>query len=239
MAEITVRPEKEAFREIIYDTYRWKILKDLRSQAAEIMEVLSKNNISSMVHGSLARGDVDKESDIDVFISQTIPSFQIEIALEDAGYKPILREIVQATPWQLIKAHFYISEKKVVSWPLISPKKAELEFYYFGGAATLPQLRNNVRVPGVDKRLIVILPIEKGHQEVPVLAYGEGKVAKLLNISLDAVKERVQVLTRRAEIGHTGIYIKRALGPDETYEDVFRKLIVKHPVIKKRIRETE
>jgi predicted nucleotidyltransferase len=179
---------------------------------------------------------VDEKSDIDVFIPSVAPSYRIELALERAGFKPIRREIVMATPWQLPKAHIYIEEDRSVTFPLVPPRSLELEFYYFGGAASLKQVGESVRVPGVDKRLMLIEPTPRGHIESPVVGK-EAEAAKRVGVSLSIVRERVQVLTRRAEVGHTGIFLQRELSPDENFETVFRKLVDENPAMKVRLKE--
>lgn len=227
-----VRPARVAdVREITYDEKRWSILNELRKRALELMLPLESSGLSPIVHGSVARGDVDKNSDVDVVILHVLPSYQLELTLLKAGLEPIKREIVMATPWQLPKAHLYIEDDRSVTFPLVKPRRTELEFYYFGGAAGADELRKNIRVPGVDKRLMLIEPTEKGHLESPVLGH-ESTVAKKLGVGLEIVKERVQVLTRRAKIGHTGIFIRRGLALGENFEEVFRELMRENPDMK-------
>ncbi|MBC7219263.1 MAG: nucleotidyltransferase domain-containing protein [Hadesarchaea archaeon] len=227
-----VRPARVAdVREITYDEKRWSILNELRKRALELMLPLESSGLSPIVHGSVARGDVDKNSDVDVVILHVLPSYQLELTLLKAGLEPIKREIVMATPWQLPKAHLYIEDDRSVTFPLVKPRRTELEFYYFGGAAGADELRKNIRVPGVDKRLMLIEPTEKGHLESPVLGH-ESTVAKKLGVGLEIVKERVQVLTRRAKIGHTGIFIRRELALGENFEEVFRELMRENPDMK-------
>lgn len=227
-----VRPARVAdVREITYDEKRWRILNELRKRALELMLPLESSGLSPIVHGSVARGDVDKNSDVDVVILHVLPSYQLELTLLKAGLEPIKREIVMATPWQLPKAHLYIEDDRSVTFPLVKPRRTELEFYYFGGAAGADELRKNIRVPGVDKRLMLIEPTEKGHLESPVLGH-ESTVAKKLGVGLEIVKERVQVLTRRAKIGHTGIFIRRELALGENFEEVFRELMRENPDMK-------
>lgn len=223
------RPARVAdAREIVYDEKRWKILDGLRKRALELMLPLESSGFTPIIHGSIARGDVDKNSDIDVVIPYVIPSFKLELVLLKAGLTPIKREIVMATPWQLPKAHLYIEDDRSVTFPLVKPRPTELEFYYFGGAVGVDELRKKVRVPGVDKRLMLIEPTEKGHLESQVVG-NESIVAKKLGVSLEIVRERVQVLTRRAEVGHTGIFIRRELAPEENFEEIFRELTRENP----------
>ena len=228
-----VRPVRAAdIVEIIYTEDHWLLFRQLRQRAKELMEALARKRIESIVYGSIARGDVDLGSDVDVFIPRHLPSYEIELALT----KPMKREIVMATPWHLPKAHIYLDEDYSVTFPLIEPKPLELEFYYFGGAVGLEQLKREVRVPGIDKRLMLIEPNPQGHVESPIVGR-EAEVAKRVGVGLDIVRERVQVLTRRADIGHTGIFLQRELAPDESFETVFKQLAESSPAIKLRVRK--
>lgn len=231
-----VKPVRAAdVAEVVYDEERWRLFKELRTHTLELMEALTKQGFEPIVHGSVARGDVGKGSDIDVFVPYVVLSYKVELALREAGFEPSKREIVMATPWQLPKAYAYIEDDYSVTFPLVKPKRLELEFYYFGGAADLEQVKRKTRVPGVDKRLMLIEPTDHGHRESPVMGR-EAEVAKLVGVSLNIVRERVQVLTRRADIGRTGIFVQRALAPDENFEDVFRKLVAKNPEMKIRLK---
>ncbi|MDQ7849977.1 MAG: hypothetical protein RB148_06860, partial [Armatimonadota bacterium] len=77
--------------------------------------------------------------------------------------------LVQATPLYAVKAHILIDEKTSVSFPLTRMRRVEREFYRFGGEVTLKQLKANARVAGVDKRLMLIEPVEKGHLESSII----------------------------------------------------------------------
>jgi hypothetical protein len=231
-----VRPARAAdITEVVYKRERWQLFKGLREHALRIIKPLAEMGLDPLVHGSVARGDVDEGSDVDVFIPGVTPSYKIELALSGAGFKPIKREIVMATPWQLPKAHIFIEEDRSVTFPLVPPKLLEREFYHFGGAAGLKQVEEAVRVPGVDKRLMLIEPTLRGHIESPVVGK-EAEAAKLVGVSLDIVRERVQVLTRRAEVGHTGIFVQRELSPEESFEAVFKKLVDENPAMKVRLK---
>ncbi|MGQ9788178.1 MAG: nucleotidyltransferase domain-containing protein [Candidatus Hadarchaeaceae archaeon] len=226
------RPARVAdIRKITYDEKRWNTLKELRKRALELMLPLESSGFSPIVHGSVARGDVDRKSDVDVVIPYVIPSYQLEIILLKADLAPVKREIVMATPWQLPKAHIYIEDDRSVKFPLVKPRQTELEFYRFGGAASADELRKNIRVPGVDKRLMLIEPKKWGHLEGPVLG-DESAVAKKLGVGLEIIRERVQVLTRRVRVGHTGIFIRRELAPGENFEEALRRLMRENPEMK-------
>jgi predicted nucleotidyltransferase len=204
------RPE---FREVIYDDDHWTLLEQLRKKAIQIMRPLKESHLENLVHGSIARGDVAKKSDIDIFVSAQFSSFSVETALEKAGVSTNNRLVVQATPTYAMKAHIEIDENTSVSFPLMKMRKIEQEFYRFGGEADLEQLESNIRVCGVDKRLMLIEPTEEGHRESTIVGREES-VAKMLGISTETVSDRVHALVRRDEIGRTGVFIKEELSID-------------------------
>ncbi|MEM3011885.1 MAG: nucleotidyltransferase domain-containing protein [Candidatus Hadarchaeales archaeon] len=222
-------------REVIYPPKRWELLKGLRERALEVMEALSRRGMEALAHGSLARGDVEEDSDIDLFLPQPFPSYLVETALLETGLAPERRELVMATPWQLPKAHLHLDERTVVTFPLLKPRPLELEFYHFGGALEREGLGRGERVPGVDKRLMLIEPTPSGHVESPVRGR-EGEVAKRLGVSLEIVRERVQVLTARKEEGHTGLFLRRELSPSESFEEVFDSLARSHSFLRLRLK---
>ncbi|MEM1600523.1 MAG: DNA polymerase subunit beta, partial [Sulfolobales archaeon] len=79
-------------------------------------------------------------------------------------------------------------------------------------------------VPGVNKQLILIIPTEFGHVEYPVIGY-EGYVAKVVGISVETVRERVEVLSRRDRVGRTGVYLKYFLRADEGFDEALSTLM--------------
>jgi len=223
------------FREVVYDAGRWALLRKFRDKARRVMEALEKSHIDGVVHGSIARGDVNAKSDIDIFIPHQISSFTVEAALEKAGIPVTRRLIVQATPTYAMKAYIEIDENTRVSFPLMKMRKVEMEFYRFGGEATLEDLKNGVRVCGVDKRLLLIEPTEKGHRESTIVGREE-HVAKLLGISVETVLDRVHALLRRDEVGRTGVFIEKELLEEETFELALKKLADQNPAVRRRLR---
>ncbi|WP_369406419.1 hypothetical protein [Aeropyrum camini] len=89
-------------------------------------------------------------------------------------------------------------------------------------------------MPGVTKRLVLILPTPRGHIEEPVVG-NEGRVAEVLGISLETVRERVRVLTRRRELGRTGVYLKVEPRPGEPLEETVRRLSASNPFFRRMI----
>ena len=99
-------------------------------------------------------------------------------------------------------------------------------------------LREDRRVAGVDKRLMLIEPTDKGHIESGIVGREE-ETAKLLGISLETVLDRMHALLRRDKIGRTGVFIKRELAPDETFEQVLKKLAETKPEVRRRLKFSE
>lgn len=223
--------------EIVYSQSRWTLLNRLQKKALEIMSVLSSWRLDPAIYGSVCRGDVKSSSDIDIIIPYVISSNKVELALTMSNFKIFSRTIEQATPSHAIKAHLYldIEEKLCVTFPLLSFRTLELEFYRFGGSLDLPSLTLNKRVPGCNRKLKLIQPTILGHIEFPVIGY-ETEAAKVIGVSLEIVKERVRVLTRRKKIGRTGLVLSERLGEDEVFEDVLRRLTASNPIVKRRVK---
>jgi predicted nucleotidyltransferase len=231
---MTTKPEKHAdYREVIYNSAHWALLREYREKATRIVAALESFHLQALVHGSIARGDVNKKSDIDIFIPEPQSSFLIETALETAKIPVNARLVVQATPTYAMKAHIEIDDKTSVSFPLMRMRKVEREFYKFGGEITHNQLRTGIRVAGVDKRLMLIEPAEKGHIESSAIGREE-LVAKILGISAETVLDRVHTLLKRDEIGRTGLFIKKELATDETFEMALKKLADENPAVRRR-----
>jgi predicted nucleotidyltransferase len=224
--------------EIVYTDDTWKLFKEKRRRAIQIMEYLSLYNIRSFVHGSVARGFVSRESDVDIVIPYVLPSFSVELALsERLGINAFQnREIVQATPYHTPKAHITLDELTIVTFPLTILRSQEHEFYAFGGKLDLNGLKTGKRVPGVDKRLVLIEPSEHGHIEWPIIGR-ESEAARLIGVRMNIVEERIKILLRRDEIGRTGTYLKHILRNDEIFEEVFKKIVDSDPVVRRRIRK--
>jgi len=221
------------YREIVYDAKHWALLKRLRAKAMPIMGALESFHLEAVVHGSVARGDVTQKSDIDVFIPYQVSSFIVETALEKADIVVNRRLVVQATPTYAMKAYIEI-ENISVSFPLMKMRKVEREFYKFGGETTLKGLRDDLRISGVDKRLMLIEATKYGHRESTVVGR-EGHVAKLLGISVETVLDRVHALLRRDEVGRTGVFIEKELCADETFEMALKRLADQNPAVRRRL----
>lgn len=222
------------YLETAYDNERWMLLEKLREKATWIMEALEKTHVETVVHGSIARGDVSQNSDIDIFVEPQPSSFTVESALEKASIPVTERMIVQATPTHAMKAHIQVDEITTVSFPLMKLRKVEREFYKFGGEANLSRLKEGFRAFGVDKRLMLIEPTPEGHKESTVVGR-EQQTAKLLGISVETVLDRVRTLLRREEIGRTGVFVKAELSADETFEMALERFAKKNPAVRRRL----
>jgi predicted nucleotidyltransferase len=219
---------------VTYPTRRWTILHQLREKTIHIMEPLEKSHFEPIVHGSIARGDVSSTSDIDIFITVNISSFALQNVLEKANIQPTRLYLIQATPNYAMKAHIEIDDRTTISFPLMNMRKVEREFYKFGGQATLNDLKNDLRVLGVDKRLMLIEPTEKGHVESTIVGQEE-HVARVLGVSVETVLDRVHTLLRRDAIGRTGVFIKQELSAGQTFEMLLEKLAEKNPAVRRRL----
>ncbi len=222
------KTKKFHLHEITYEESHWRLLHSMRENALEIMETLKE--FSPIVHGSLARGDVHKDSDIDVVIPYVVPSCMLELCL--ASFSVLERRLIQATPWHLVKGSIVVPEG-TVTFPMVEPKRVEQEFYRFGGFLSIDNLFKDERVPGVDKRLVFIEPTPEGHREFSICGK-EHEVAKRLNVSIDIISERVKVLERRDKVGRTGIFLNKALLPDENFEQVLKSLTSTSTQLKRR-----
>jgi uncharacterized protein len=220
--------------EVIYNEAHWRLLRNLRDEALVLMHPLASAHIECFAYGSLARGDVKPTSDVDIFIPRPPASELVEATLARAGIRAHEREIVQATPGYAAKGYIFTRERRGYSFPLVHLLPAESDFYSYAGSLTFEQLNLGIRVPGVDKRLMLIEPTEGGHIESPV-AGREGQVARLLGVDMRIVAERVRTLKRRQIVGRTGVFLKYSLEPEEGFGEALHRLSMGNPAVRKRI----
>lgn len=230
---LKVRRNKDAI-EVLYTQGHWNLLWELRAKAIEVLKILRMKGIVGYCHGSIARGDISTKSDIDIIILNPPPSIFIELALE--RFTPIVREIIQATPSHAIKAYIQLDEITTISFPLTKLSDNEVEFYKFGGILSLASLEAGERTPGVDKRLKIIIPTARGHVEYSIIGREE-EVSELLGVSLEVIRERIRVLTRRDALGRTGVYLNIAVPPDRSFEETLRLIAKKNPSVRKKLLE--
>ncbi|MFW9843479.1 MAG: nucleotidyltransferase domain-containing protein [Candidatus Thorarchaeota archaeon] len=232
---MTKRPEVlHDIREVSYDDSRWSTLQRLRKRTLEVMQQIETTGAKPLVHGSVARGDVSDSSDIDIIIPHTVSSYRLELILGT----PLHRELVQATPSMVLKGHIHLEGDVVVSFPMFKLRSREEEFYRWGGALEYDAVLSEHRVPGVDKRLILIEPTTSGHIESGVIGH-EPEVAKKLGVSIDIARERVRVLTRRESVGRTGVYQTYELKDTESFEEVTKRLHDSDPALRRTIERRE
>lgn len=224
--------------EVIYDEDHWKMLSEKRELAKKIMKCLTKRGLDIIVHGSVARGDVNPKSDIDIVMTHQVPSYSVELSLEGCGFRIFNRKIVMATPNHIPKAYLILDPEELVmvSFPLARLREREVEFYCFGGCLSLPGVEAGKRVPGVNKKLELIFPTDRGHVAKSILGLEEW-AAKVLNISVDTVYERVRVLTRRNDIGRTGVYLELNVPQDSSVEEALTEASYRDPNIRKILEE--
>jgi hypothetical protein len=220
--------------EVVYDEAHWVYLHSLRGEASILMRPLVSVHIECIAYGSLARGDVQPTSDVDIFIPSPPAPELVEAALEREGIRASERVIVQATPGYAAKGYIYTGEKRGYSFPLVPLLPTERDFYGFAGSVTLKQLDAGVRMPGVDKRLMLIEPTSRGHVESQVVGR-EGEVARLLGVDTRIVAERVRTLERRRSVGRTGVYLKHTLESSEGFGEALHRLGLRRPAVRKRL----
>lgn len=181
----------------------------------------------SLLVGSAARGDVHRGSDVDIALIDPRPPSIVEEQLRAAGVRVATRELVQATPLSTPKLYLHLEGGEKVSIPLARLSRVEEEFYRFAGSVTLGQLERSERVPGVNKKLLAVIPTERGHMEFSVLGR-EPEVARLLGVSLETVLDRVKALTRRDDVGRTGLFLRLEIpvweSPEQAIEAAARRV---------------
>lgn len=229
-------PNKFDYKEIIYEKDHWLLLAKLREKAKKIMVLLEKSNLKAIVHGSVARGDINQFSDIDIFFPGIFSSFKIESILKKYQIKIKDKYLIQATPNSSMKAYIEINDQITLSFSLMKLRKVEREFYSFGGIINLKQINSNYRSNGINKNLMLIEPTPSGHTELNIKGI-EDHAAKTIGISTQTVLNRTRTLNKRIKIGRTGVFIKRKLELDQPFEMILNQISKKNSAVKRRLRE--
>ena len=223
---------------VVYSDRHWHLLGRLRSQAIRVMDSLGPWRTSALVHGSLARGDVDNKSDIDIVIPIKVSTQLIEASLELGGFTLASREIIQATPMHSPKAHIFLDpeQKVAVTVPMIPFRTLEEQFYAYGGTVSIRELQQNMRKKGCTKELTLIMPNESGHREWSIVGR-EDEAAEILGVNPDIVRERVRVLRRRDQVGRTGNFLTLPVGPGTSFEQALELESTNNPALKRTLRK--
>ena len=223
---------REYHNSIIYTEDMWNLLESKRKRAITLLDMFTELN--PFVYGSIARGDVNEKSDIDIVFLNQVPAFKIELILNKKRIEHYAREIIMATPQDSIKLYIYLNEYESLTIPITKLDKKVLEFYSFGGKVDLSELKENIRVPGIDKRLVLIKPNSQGHDEYSIINQ-ENIAAKDLGIKIETIMERKKVLLRREKHGRTGVFLKRELAEEESVELVLKNLANRKSIIRKKL----
>ncbi len=213
-----------------YPPERFELLAAKRALSVPFLRALPGD---SRLYGSLARGDVRPGSDVDIAVPFGTNSFAVEMALSRAGKSATQRLLVQATPNAVIKALWDFGQV-TVSLPLTRPSPVEEGFAGFAGAVSLPQVEASVRVPGIDKRLMLIGPAPEGHLEQSVDDRTD-ECARLLGIDPQVILARVRVLRRRSRTGRTGVFLTRVIGDDDTPESALARVTASSPAVRRAV----
>ena len=93
-------PREKIARNIGKDFHRHtekekQILTQLRKTSISYLQLLKENGLSAFIHGSVARGDVNQASDIDIHIPYLLPSFRIDVIDEFVSSE---RRIIMGNP---------------------------------------------------------------------------------------------------------------------------------------------
>lgn len=223
-------------RKVTYSKEHWDLLREKRKKATRILEVLEKEGIKGFVYGSVARGDCREGSDIDIIIFSPSSPFLLEHTLK-TEFNIYDKEISQATPKLAIKGHLWLDPKTTLTFPFTKLSEAEREFYEYGGKITIPRVRDSKkRETGIDKRLVLIQPTEKGHREFAIIGREE-KAAKMAGVSGGFVLRRESILRRRDRKGRSGPFIRQQLGKEESFDDALRRIAAKNPYMREKLKE--
>ncbi|NPB01844.1 MAG: hypothetical protein GXO28_02915 [Methanopyri archaeon] len=216
-------------REVRYDEDRWRLLGELRERALTVLDALRDVGVvEAWVHGSVARGDVKEDSDVDVFVPSVVSTYVIDAFVDTVPFEPLKVTAVLPTPKDCVRVKVALEGDVEVTFPVTGPSDRELEFFDFSGKLDASGLERDERVPGVDKRLRFIDPRPWGHVEFSILGR-EGEVAHRLGISVDLVHERVRALTRREKVGVKGVHVKVEGRPGTPTAELLRELSRRNP----------
>lgn len=183
-------------------------------------------------YGSIARGDINLSSDSDIIIDPS-PTYKYEELLKN---KWSSRSIIQATPYQGPKIIYQLNEQISLTVPFTTLSQRESEFINFGGSLSLPKFQNGEYSPGINKQLMLVeVQDKKGYsfKYISIKNIPIHLVARKVNTGVETILERIRVLSKRDEIGRTGLYVNHMLQEGEQPEEVLRKLANEKPSLRK------
>ncbi|MHA1989504.1 MAG: hypothetical protein ACW981_05190 [Candidatus Hodarchaeales archaeon] len=202
----------------------------LRRETVTWMEQLRQ--FHPFCYGSIARGDVELTSDADIIIDPT-PTYKYEEILKE---KWLSRTLVQATPNQGPKVVYEFPNNISLSVPITDLSQRESEFLNFGGKLSLPKFQNGEYAIGINKRLMLVEPQDKkgfSFKYISVKSMPIHLVARKVNIGVGIILERIRVLSKRDEMGRTGLYLQHSLQPGEQPEKALKDLMKEKPALRK------
>ncbi|OLS20481.1 MAG: hypothetical protein HeimC3_40300 [Candidatus Heimdallarchaeota archaeon LC_3] len=185
-------------------------------------------------YGSIARGDIELSSDSDIIIDPT-PSYKYELLLKE---KWLSRTIIQATPNHGPKTVYEFPNKMHLTVPFTNLSQRESEFLNFGGKLSLPKFQNGEFSSGINKRLMLVESQDKKgftFKYIAIKSMPIHLVARKVNVGVGIILERIRVLSKRDEIGRTGLFIKHILNPGDQPEGVLRELASKNSELRKAL----
>lgn len=219
---------------IKYDEDQWELFHSKRNLAKIMAKTLYAAGLNFLIYGSVARGDVNSSSDLDIILFDKVSSFPIELALEQSNIQILGKEIVQATPGDAIKGHIYLPNDTALTFFLSEANEVSHDFYKFGGALDYQMLGAEIRTPGVTKALTLIIPNEEGHRELNLVG-NELKTQKILEVHPKIIEVRKRVLLKRDRTGRTGVFLKKTLTSDQNFEEELKKIADANPVVRRKI----
>lgn len=222
---------------VVYPDWRWRLLDSLREKALLLLQALDEIEEKPLVVGSVARGDVNSSSDIDIFFKGYVPSWRIALALEKVGVAVQAYRIVQATSQTALRFIAVVEDKVEISVPMSRLRRTEEEFPNYAGAITIHHIINKLRVRGINKQLLFIEPTCYGHDEWSIIGREE-ESAKLLGISIETILERKSMREKRAREGRTGFLFNIEISGEESPEEFVCSLARKNPILRETIRTT-
>lgn len=218
-----------------YSNGEWNLLRKYRKKTIRILEILELTGIKAFVHGSVARGDINDASDIDIHIPVQIPSFKLDL-IDELHFTD--HRILMGTPNSSIRAVLSLQDDLTISFPLCTPNEREDEFYRFSGFLYLKDLDFNQRIAGVTKQLLLIEPEEEGYWYSSVNT-NKKRAIQVLSLSQRMIDERIRVLSRRDKIGRTGLFLDHSLAPNENFEQALKDLADRNVIVRRMMRRRD